>query len=327
MLCRAAESVFWMSRYVERAENVARFIGVNLELSLGGQGGITAQWEPLIYASGDEELFKKHYDLASRDNVLNFLLFDRNNPNSILSSMVMARENARVVRDTVSVSFWHHMNRFYIKVRDAEKDPTEVLRSPQEFLDQVIASSQTLLGIEQSTISHGEAWNFSRLGRLLERADKTSRILDVKYFILLPNVQAVGRSLDVVQWSALLESSSALAMYRRAHGRLRPSNIVQFLALDREFPRSLVHCITGALQSLESLTDHESPESQLQVVRALKALLDSLNAVPVETIIADGLHEFIDRFQTRVSQVAEGVAAAWFQRDETRQQLQQQQQS
>lgn len=319
MLCRAAESVFWMSRYVERAENVARFIGVNLELSLGGQGGITAQWEPLIYASGDEELFREHYNDSSAENVLHFLIFDRRNPNSILTSLAMARENARVVRDTVSVGFWHRMNRFYIGVRDATKDRAEVLRSPQEFLDQVIESSQTLIGIEQSTNSHGEAWNFSRLGRLLERADKTSRILDVKYFILLPNVEAVGRSLDVVQWSALLESTSALAMYRRTHGRLRPPTIVQFLAQDREFPRSMLFCISEALQALQSLTDERSPESQWQIVRVLAGLVESLDNAPIETIIAEGLHEFIDRFQTRVSQVADGIALAWFQRDETEQ--------
>ena len=107
MLCRAAESVFWMSRYVERAENVARFIGVNLELTLGERGGIDAQWNPLIFASGDEAQFEEDYDGPTRDNVLKFLLFDRNNPNSLISALAMARENARVVRDTVSVSFWH----------------------------------------------------------------------------------------------------------------------------------------------------------------------------------------------------------------------------
>ena len=326
MLCRAAESVFWMSRYVERAENVARFIGVNLELSLGGQGGITAQWEPLIYASGDEELFKTEYAQASEDNVLHFLLFDRRNPNSVLSSLAMARENARVVRDTVSVPYWHRMNRFYMHVRDAAKDRADILRNPQEFLDQVIESSQALMGIEQSTISHGEAWHFSRMGRLLERADKTSRILDMKYFILLPNVAAVGRSLDVVQWSALLESTSALAMYRRAYGRLRPTTIVQFLTLDGEFPRSMLYCVTEALSSLKSLTDRSSPESQHQVVRALRSLQESLDNVAVESIIADGLHEFIDRFQIRICQVVEGIASAWFQRDESVQLQQQQQQ-
>lgn len=327
MLCRAAESVFWMSRYVERAENVARFIGVNLELSLGGQGGIDAQWAPLVYASGDEELFAKSYDAPSQENVLRFLLFDRDNPNSLLSSMAMARENARVVRDTVSVPFWHKMNQFYIHVRDAAKMQS-ILKAPQAFLDQTVESSQTLLGIEHSTISHSEAWNFSRMGRLLERADKTSRILDVKYFILLPNAEAVGRSLDVVQWSALLQSSSALAMYRRTHGRLSPTAIVEFLVLDPHFPRSLHYCVSEALVSLRAITDPDSPESQHQVVRSLESLVDSLTAVSVEAIIANGLHEFIDRFQLRVVQISEGITNAWFRRGElTLKQSQQQQQS
>jgi uncharacterized alpha-E superfamily protein len=325
MLCRAAESVFWMSRYVERAENVARFIGVNLELTMGERGGIDAQWNPLIFASGDEEQFEADYDAPTRENVLTFLLFDRNNPNSLLSALAMARENARVVRDTVSVSFWHKMNRLFIDVRDAANNDKQILRNPQAFLDRTIESSQTLLGIEKSTISHGEAWHFSRLGRLLERADKTSRILDVKYFILLPNVEDVGRPLDVVQWSALLQSSSALAMYRREHGRLRPTNIVRFLVLNPDFPRSLMFCVSQALLSLQSITPLDSPESQQQVVRALASLADNLQSLSVENIIDEGLHEFIDRFQVRIAQLCEGITSAWFCRNDFVVAMQQQQ--
>lgn len=313
-----------MSRYIERVDNLARFVGVNLELSLGGSGGLAAQWAPLVYASGDEELFNEHYDEATQANVVQFLLFDRRNPNSLFSSMAMARENARVVRDTVSVAGWHKMNRLYIDVKAASLSP-DVLKNPQAFLDNTLEASQTLLGIEHSTISHGEAWNFSRLGRLLERADKTSRILDVKYFILLPNVEAVGRSLDVVQWSALLQSSSALAMYRRKHGRLVPARIVEFLILDRYFPRSLYYCVSEALTSLRAVTSEESPESQQQVVRALSLLVDSLNSVSASAIIEGGLHEFIDRIQLRISQVSEGITNAWFRRGAVEQAQQQQQ--
>lgn len=326
MLCRAAESVFWMSRYVERAENVARFIGVNLELTLGERGGLDAQWNPLVFASGDEAQFGADYDGATRDNVLKFLLFDRNNPNSLLSALAMARENARVVRDTVSVSFWHKMNRLFIDVREAAENDKQILKNPQAFLERTIESSQTLLGIEKSTMSHGEAWHFSRLGRLLERADKTSRILDVKYFILLPQVEDVGKPLDVVQWSALLQSSSALAMYRRKHGRLRSANIVKFLVLDPHFPRSLMFCVSQALLSLRSITPLDSPESQQQVVRALSSLADTLQTLSVENIIEDGLHEFIDRFQVRIGQLCDGITSAWFRRNDLVAAMQQQQQ-
>lgn len=326
MLCRAAESVFWMSRYVERAENVARFIGVNLELTLGERGGIDAQWNPLVFASGDEKQFKDDYDSPTRENVLRFLLFDRNNSNSLISSLAMARENARVVRDTVSVSFWHKMNRLFIDVRDAAQNDDRVLRNPQGFLERTIESSQTLLGIEKSTISHGEAWHFSRLGRLLERADKTSRILDVKYFILLPKVEDVGRPLDVVQWSALLQSSSALAMYRREHGRLKPANIVRFLVLNPHFPRSLMFCVSQAMLSLQAIAAKGSPESQQQVIRALASLVDTLETLSVESIIDEGLHEFIDRFQIRIAQLCEGITSAWFRRNDFEMAMQQQQQ-
>src|SRR5436190_10621221 len=251
MLSRVADSVLWMARYVERAENVARFIDVNHNLMLDLGEELGDQWAPLIYTTGDHEAFFRRYTDATRENVLNFLAFDKENPNSILSCVCSARENARTAREIISSDMWEELNRFYLLVREAVKLGG---KSDYEFFAQVKRASHLLIGTTDATMSHGEAWHFARLGRLLERADKTSSIVDVKYFILLPQTADVGTSLDVVQWSALLRSASALEMYRRTHGRIAPQKVIDFLLLDRAFPRSVRYCVGFVVVSLFAIT-------------------------------------------------------------------------
>ena len=144
---------------------------------------------------------------------------------------------------------WEHINKFYLMIRDGGS-LEDVLDNPYEFFERVSVSGQQFLGVTDATMTHGEAWHFCQLGRMLERADKTSRILDVKYFILLPKVTDVGTPFDDIQWLALLRSASALEMYRQRHGRISPVNVVKFLVLDREFPRAVLHCLTRANESL-----------------------------------------------------------------------------
>ena len=148
---------------------------------------------------------------------------------------------------------WEHINKFYLMVRDGGT-LEDVLDNPYEFFDRVNVSGQQFLGVTDATMTHGEAWHFCQLGRMLERADKTSRILDVKYFILLPKVTDVGTPFDDIQWLALLRSASALEMYRQRHGRISPVNVVKFLVLDREFPRAVLHCLTRANESLHAIS-------------------------------------------------------------------------
>src|SRR5215212_6718491 len=214
MLSRVADSIYWMSRYVERAENVARFVEVNLQLMLDSTCGQDQQWAPLVATTGDEAAFRKRYKEATQDNVIQFLAFDPENPNSILSCLRAARENARTVREIISSEMWLQLNKFYLMVNDAAATG-QGRNSPHEFFSEVKLASQLFTGITDGTMSHGEAWHFSRLARKLERADKTSRILDVKYFILLRSVADVGTPLDDTQWAAVLRSASAFEMYRK----------------------------------------------------------------------------------------------------------------
>jgi uncharacterized alpha-E superfamily protein len=191
MLSRVADSVYWMSRYVERAENVARFVDVNFQLMLDAPEGNDQQWEPLVATTGDHAQFTKRHGAATEENATKFLTFESENPNSILSCLRAARENARNVREIISSEMWLQLNRFYLIVKSAAESPGG-LENPQDFFDTVKQASHLFSGITDATMTQGEAWHFSRLGRMLERADKTSRILDVKYFLLLRSADDVG---------------------------------------------------------------------------------------------------------------------------------------
>lgn len=314
MLSRVAESIYWMSRYIERAENVARFIDVNQSLTLSSQADFTPQWAPLIFTTGDEALFEELYDTDRYDqrHVFQFLTFDSRNPNSILSCLTKARENARCVRENLTTAMWEEINKFFLHIRGAAARP--VLTQPFDFLNDIKRSSHLIWGVTDATMSQGEGWHFSRIGRFLERADKTSRILDVKYFILLPNPKDVGTPMDAVQWGALLESTSALQMYRKFHGRIIPKSVADFLILDRLFPRSMHHCIIRVEESLHAVTGtteggFSNPAEKL--VGRLKAELDFTH---IDDVIAKGMHQFIDHFQVHLNQVGEAIHNSFFQR-------------
>ena len=245
LLSRAADSIYWMARYIERTENIARFIGVNLHLQLDLPMEPAHQWQPIIDTAGDTEAFRQRYGEATQTSVIQFLALDTANANSIYSCLWAARENARAVRETISSEMWEQINRMYLQVQSQRSrfDPewvTETLRT-------IRLSCHMFQGITDATMSHNEAWHFLRLGRELERADKTSRILDVKYFYLLPSM-SVGTPYDDIHWSAVLKSVSGFEMYRQKHGRILPLHIVEFLVFDREFPGpSIIAC--GARRS------------------------------------------------------------------------------
>lgn len=311
MLSRVAECVFWMSRYIERAENTARFIEVNQNLTLEADAGGGPQWVPLVDTAGDRELFEELYPSADRDAVLRFLAFEPNNPNSILSCLARARENARTVRENITTEMWEEINTLYYVVKRAAGDP-QVLRGPYVFLNRVKLASLTLIGITDATMSHGEPWHFVRLGRLLERADKTSRILDVKYFVLLPKPAAVGSPVDVVQWSALLKSASALEMYRKSHGRISPAKVADFLLLDRQFPRSVRYSLSRAEASLHAITGTPVGTFTNRSEQLLGRLRSELDYTHVSDVIAQGLHEFIDEFQAKLNDAGAAIHATFF---------------
>lgn len=311
MLSRVAESIYWMSRYIERAENVARFIDVNLRLILDLPPGSTEQWEPLVSTTGDHEPFLARYKTGTRANVIDFLTFDTENTNSIKSCVRAARENARTVREVISTEMWGSLNQFYLVVNDAHAH-NAAREDPHAFYTAVRNASNLFIGTASATMSHGEGWHYARLGRYLERADQTSRILDVKYFILLPDVADVGTPFDDIPWAAVLRSASAFEMYRKRFGRISPRRIVEFLLLDREFPRAVHHCLMEAEGSLRAITGSPLNTFRNRAEQRLGQLRAEFAYAQVDDIIDSGLHEFIDALQTKLNQAGDAIAETFF---------------
>jgi len=305
MLSRVAESIYWMSRYIERTENVARFVDVNLQLLLDQPEGIQAQWDPLVATTGDDELFRKKYGEPSHETVIKFLTFDSENPNSIISCLQAARENARSIRENISSEMWEQINDTYLMVTET---PDEwVMTEPHQFFTDIKVASQLFIGQTDNIMSHSEGWHFCQLGRLIERADKTSRIVDVKYFILLPSVVDLNTSIDDIQWGALLHSASAFEMYRRTHGLISPNNVVHFLLLDRDFPRSILYCLTNAEESLHAISGTPLETFSNPAEQGLGQLQSEFAYAQVDQILNSGLHEFLDTFQTKLNLVGEEI--------------------
>ena len=311
LLSRVADSVYWMSRYIERAENVARFVEVNLQLMLDSP--LSAQhWQPLVETSGDAAAFAALHGAATRDGVIDFLTFDRKNSNSILSCLRLARENARTVRDTVSSEMWEQVNKLYLTVNEAVTSG-RAMHSPHELFYEIRMACHLFQGITDSTMSHNEAWHFIRMGRMLERADKTTRILDVKYFLLLPSVADVGTSIDDIQWSAVLKSVSGFEMYRKKFGRIAPSRVAEFLLFDRDFPRAVHHCLIRAEESTHAVTGSPMGRFQNSAEQRLGQIRSELDYLRAEEIVAKGLHEFLDAQQTKLNLIDDAIYSTFFQ--------------
>jgi uncharacterized alpha-E superfamily protein len=311
MLSRVADSIYWLNRYVERAENIARFADVNFNLILDSPSGITQQWEPLVRTTGDLPLFQKRYGEPTAKNVIKFLSFDSEYPNSILSCLRAARENARSIREIISSEMWQQVNEFYMMVEEADSQKT-MLHLP-EFFAKVKMGGHLFAGVTDATMTHNEGWHFGQIGRFMERADKTTRILDVKYFILLPSVQYVGTALDEIQWMALLKSASAYEMYRkRKQHRIEPTDVAEFLILDREFPRSIQFCLLQAERSLHEITGTPANHWQNPAERALGRLRAELDYVTIEEVIKQGLHEFLDNLQQQMNDVGKQMFESFF---------------
>lgn len=328
MLSRVADSLFWLGRYVERAENYARFIDVNFNLSIDLPPDIQEQWAPLIAATGDkksfETLFKKNYN---RENAIFFLGFDTRNTNSIISTIKSARENARIVRENLPKESWEVLNDLYHFIQNTEENVWKD-EDPKDVFKKIKQNLQLLSGISYDTIPRTEGWYFTKLGQFMERADKTSRILDVKYHFLLPSVEDVGSPLDFLHWAALLKSVSGYNAYRRVHGKINPTDIVNYLVLDRYFPRSVLFCLIQAENCL-----HEISESRMAFSNPAEKEIGNLRAdleyAEVSDVFNYGLHEYLDRLQQRLNIISDAIFEEYFkiQPNFTPEFLQKQQQS
>jgi uncharacterized alpha-E superfamily protein len=300
MLSRVAHSVYWMFRYLERAQNTARFIDSDLNYYLDNPSLTENVWHSLIAATGDKDTYEELYTTYSQENIIRFLMVDKGYINSVLSSLAAARENARTIREIISSEMWEAINTLYLDIKKYQGLEPRYL-DPNHLCKIVLAGSYLITGLFYSTMNRAQAWHFGRMGMLLERADKTSRILDVKYFVLLPETKLVGTAYDNVQWAALLKSVSGLEMYRKAYRKITPQEVIEFLIFNRDFPRSIRFCITSCVESLVYLTytpmDNPKTPGQRNFIR----LKNELETGVVEDVIDYGMHEYIDSLQTKMN--------------------------
>ena len=311
MLSRVAESIYWMARYVERAENTARFVEVTLNLVLDQPAGADQSWRPLINATGDNAAFDASYRTANAESVTRFLAFDRDYANSVLTTLRLARENARSIRESLSSEAFEQINTLYHFVDKAARSNTQ-LDSPNEFFDSIRSHCHLLTGILDATMSHNQAWHFANMGRLLERADKTSRILDVKYFTLTSSADSVGSAQDELQWSTLLFSISGFEAYRREHHMIRSDKVVEFFLLHPQFPRSVLFCIENTEHSLAALRGKSTDRRHAEPAQRVADLVARLRQSDARNILAYGLHPFVDSIQCDINRIGDTISEAYF---------------
>src|SRR5471032_2095840 len=316
MLSRVAHSLYWMARYIERAENIARIVDVNLQLLLDlrnlDEKRLAAHWLPVIKATGDEEAFFKLHPRATGQAVTEFLVFQTENPNSIVQSVCAARENARMVRDQLTAELWEELNRLYLFVRSA-KARDVWRRSPSEFFQEIKAGSLHLDGIANATMLRNEGWWFVQAGQFLERADKTTRILDVRYETLPERgaPKAVSQA-DALEWAAVLRSCSAWDAYKTFYGAdVHPRLVAEFLLLNDSFPRSVRFCVSELNRAIRRISGVAEGNFCNDAEKLTGRFLAELQFSTVDEIFDRGLHQYLDDAQMKLNNIGAALFNAY----------------
>ncbi|MFM8885391.1 MAG: alpha-E domain-containing protein [Chthoniobacterales bacterium] len=308
MLSRVADSIYWMARYVERAENMARLLlsTADLLLDAGAEGADEAAfWGPILAATGEEEAYAaQHRKIKGRD-VAAFLTVSRENPNSIVSNIAAARENARTVRDQISDELWECVNGLKLWL-DSSEGRAAGKRQTAAFHETILRGSYRFQGIADATTPRGDGWHFFRLGTCLERADQTSRLLDSCSRLSLE--AAPHPDARPLRWAALLRSCSAWHAFQTRSNRLEPEKIAAYLLLDTTFPRSVACCIDEVHAALQALCGPGARlETMADPVRQAGKLRADLAYAEMDAILSAGLHDYIDALQQRLNNIGDSV--------------------
>ena len=306
MLSRVANTLYWMVRYVERADNLARLIDVNQQLLLDYEKldseRLRGFWQPIILSTGDEEAFSKLYDDTGSEEVIRYLTDDPRNPNSITSCIALARENARTVRDQLSDELWEELNALYLFSRSGEACRL-IASDPTRFYENIRRSAVTFLGIAASTTSRNEAWEFMDLGRHLERADKTTRFLDVSSYLPASKDGEDAISPGILHWTATLRSCGAMGAFRAAQREITAEGVVDFLIFSKDFPRSVRYCIEKVDISLHRISGTPRGSFSNEAERESGRVLCELNFGSTEDVLETGLHDYLDTMQGRFNHI------------------------
>ena len=310
LLARYADCIFWLARYIERAENLARILDVNETFSRDSRGG--QNWRSIVQLNSDEERFFATHSAASAHTVVSFYVIDRDNPNSIVSAIQFARENARTLRPLISTEMWTQLNVFYNRL--AGLAPADLMPGNLAALFAMIKEAcQTHTGITEGTFFRDQGWYFYQIGRYIERADQTTRLLDIKYHLLLPSVSDVGSPTDVSQWNALLRSAAGYHAFRRLHAAsISPARVAGFLLLNQAFPRSVHHCMREVGRLLSEVKSRYALRHGNDAAEELDRLQTLLGTLDISTILGRGLHEFLDSIQRQLIAITRELSIAFF---------------
>ena len=306
MLSRTADNLYWLARYMERAETAARLLEVGARISLlPTEQGYRNEWDSLLRSTGTADAFAAKYGAPVQRNIESFLFFDRDNPSSVASCITSAREGGRIVRTALTTQVWDALNTAFTELRQIERTPRSELELTR-LTDWTMRHAAMLRGAIDATLLRNDGFNFLNLGYYLERGDATARLMDVKYYVLLPRAGYVGTGADNDQWMMLLRALSSNRAFHWAYGgEITAAKIADFLILNPQCPRALITCVAGATNHLTRLASLYGQPSLAQS-RATELQTMLAKATP-ETIFDEGLHEFLTRFIRLTADLAQTI--------------------
>jgi uncharacterized alpha-E superfamily protein len=307
LLGRTANGLYWMSRYIERAENMARLVDAGLRLALTRTANSAEEWGSVLLSAGADSAFSQSGRDLDGGNVVDFLLRDAANPSSAMCSIETARSNARMVRTALTRETWESINEAWMSLKRILAKPIDARDLPT-VLDAIKRETALIRGSFHGTMLRNEIFDFSQIGTFVERADNTARILDVKYYVLLPSVSWVGSSLDNYQWESILRSVSAHRSYRWVYeADYRPTNVADYLILNRRMPRSLAYCYHNIAESLDFLAENYGARHACH--RTVSGINARLKSGAIKDIFDTGLHEFLADFIRDNNRLGDEIAA------------------
>ena len=310
MLSRTADNLYWIARYMERADTVARLLEVGSRISLlPSAQGYRSEWDSLLQATGMAHAFAQKYGETVQRNIESFLFFDRDNPSSIASCITAARENGRIVRTALTSQVWDALNTAFQELRQLEREERSKLELSR-LTDWTMRHAAMLRGAIDATLLRDDGFNFLNIGYYLERGDNTARLMDVKYYVLLPRIDFVGSGLDNYQWTTLLRAMGAQRAFHWAYGGdVTAMKIADFLIRNPQSPRSLATCTAGLMNHLGRLAKAYGRETEAQ--DKARSLAAGIESATVEAIFDEGLHEFLTRYIAEAAQLANAIHDAY----------------
>jgi uncharacterized alpha-E superfamily protein len=306
MLSRSAERLYWLARYLERTENIARLVNVHMNLLMDLPKGVEMGWRQLISINASDQEFYKRNNVANERNVTRFLLSDGSYPGSLFSSLTAARENIRTSRELLPDEAWEQVNEMYLFAKN-NLETVANRRQRVIFLNEILKGCQRFTGLLSGYMSHNHPYSFIRLGRNIERADMTSRILDLASLLLSESRSDEVRQYETILWMNILKALNALLMYRQQkHNRVNGDDVLNFLLLDTNLPRSVICCISEISTCISKLPNHHELPIKVNELETYIKAIDTQNTTQIQ------LRGILDDLQNKIGSLHNQIADNWF---------------